>query len=984
MIQVKKNRKSKSILAIIITSVALALLVAGYFVVSFLIKNKTAPEVTLGSSNTEYIYNPISSSQIQSFGIDAHEGFIGAQLVDGTFHLFYEDENGDKRRYFPSICLSEPGFKYESLYSVTDDGMNVYKISYVLHALANASYDSKITLTAPENAVSREEKLEAYNEQLKAYGLDKESREMVTFTYLESVLNPETGKTESVTRKMTMYIGNKLVTGVGYYLKLSGDIFEGEKRDSADSTVYISSSAENFKYALTGFSNFVAPKIIMSGNLSNGDQNTTPQYTPSYRQWKNTVYGKTGDVVKEKAKVVITTNIITSPYAISEVEKDDEKMTVDENGYASVFDRATEVDLDYISGIDEYSGFIRNLVGKEVRDDYNHNLVSTVIFDRNVAVEGKNYSYKIYEIEAFVNPDGIDCNTADGGSNFYVKVRYSCTFDGEEVKYEGADADELHAVIDLTDERVPESVRLALLGGQVGELSEPLEFDIVYSSENSTPSVYELKIKHVSHIYDKATFTEIKKISSSSIVAFVYQMLYDGEVISEDTMIVDLSLSDENSDELEKGIKATLLGLQIDQNGVYEKDKTAYTSDRYHQVMKSFTTYEIKSIDYFIESEAVAAFAYTASPDLYYGGDIHVNTLNEIDEMHPYASYAVDWRRCDRVIKVLSGTLLGTSSLGFEGLSGSKVVATGLTPANMKNYGLYAYTVEFSIPRFPDSTNNYEGESQVTFTLYISEANSEGKRYVGSDMYDIIVEMDAETLDYVEENFVDFWAKRDIMLVDQEYVKKLSVDFNMDGFRGKYDFNVAHPTVWIVTYADGSRGRLNYDPGDDPNIVSKQEYIAATVYASVSGSNLTETLLVQRLRATGQESMHIHAIYNYRDSDPNNQTEGFDWLGDSSFKDVLLLIYGTNYTGTLSKEEAEKAMAKAPVMTLDYEVEGSNTHNTYSFYYTDDGKVAVSVFDGVSESCYFTISNYAFKTVVRAFYELVNGYPIGEGGGYAD
>lgn len=983
MIQVKKNRKSKSILAIIITSAVLALLVAGFVVVSILLKTKTEPQTPIGPGSTHSLYTPIGTNRIQSFGIDAHEGYIGAELKDGTYYLFYENENGEKVRYLPAICFSEPGFKYESLYAVTDDGMNVYKFSYVLYAISNASYDSKISLTASENATSREEKLAAYEEQLKAYGLDKDSRETVTFTYTVPTTDPETGKTKDETKEMTLYIGNKLVTGIGYYLKLSGDVFEGEERDSADSTVYISSGAENFKYALTGFNDFVAPRVIMAGNLSNGDENITPQYTPSYKQWKNTVYDRAGDVVKEKTKVIVTANTISSPYAMSEVEGGG-KMTVGENGYSSVFDRETEIDLEYIAEREEFSSLINALVGKEVRDDYNYSLTSTVIFNGNVAVTDKTYSYKIYEIESFVDADGNSHPTADGGNNFYVKVRYSCTLDGKEVKYSGADADKLHAIIDLTDERVDESVRLSLLGGQVGVLSSPLEFNVSYSSANSEATVTEIRIKHVSQIYDKATFKEVQKISGNSVVVYVYQMLYDGKVINERTAAMDLSLSDENLEDYEKGIKTALLGLKMDQNGVYEKDKTAYTFDEYNQVMQNFTTYEIKSIDYFVESEAVAAFAYTTSPDPYYGGDIHENILNEIDENHPYASYAVDWRRTDRVVKVLSGTVLGTSSLGFEGLSGSKVVATGLTPKNMENFGLYAYTVEFAIPRFANEHNDFEGESVVTFTLYISEKNAEGKRYVGSDMYDTIVEIDGGTFDYVEESFVDFWAKRDIMLVDQEYVNKMSVDFNMEGLRGKYDFNVAHPTVWIVTYADGSRARLNYDPGDDPNIASKQKYIAATVYASVSGSNLTETLLVERLRATGQTSMHIHAIYNYRDSDPNNQTVGFDYLGDSSFKDVLLLIYGTNYTGTLSEEEANAAMAKEPVMTLDYEVEGSNTYKIYRFYYTDVGSVAVSVDDGAKESCYFTISNYAFKTVVRALSKIVNGYPVSEDGGYAN
>ena len=51
MIQVKKNRKSKSILAIIITSAVLALLVVGYIVVMNLVKNKEVPTEQGGGSS---------------------------------------------------------------------------------------------------------------------------------------------------------------------------------------------------------------------------------------------------------------------------------------------------------------------------------------------------------------------------------------------------------------------------------------------------------------------------------------------------------------------------------------------------------------------------------------------------------------------------------------------------------------------------------------------------------------------------------------------------------------------------------------------------------------------------------------------------------------------------------------------------------------------------------------------------------------------
>ena len=49
----------------------------------------------------------------------------------------------------------------------------------------------------------------------------------------------------------------------------------------------------------------------------------------------------------------------------------------------------------------------------------------------NVAEIGKTYSYKIYEIEAAVDDKGNEYRTGAVGQNAYVKVRYSCTFDGK-------------------------------------------------------------------------------------------------------------------------------------------------------------------------------------------------------------------------------------------------------------------------------------------------------------------------------------------------------------------------------------------------------------------------------------------------------------------------------------------------------------------------------------------------------------------------
>ena len=995
MIQVKKSRKAKNSLAIIITSAVLAVLTIGLVIFFAIMGSQSANPSNPSKTESLLVYPTIDSTKIRRFTVDSHNGYFGARLSGGTYYYTYKDDKGEEQIYFPPICYNEAGFNYTSLYATTDDGMNAPKISYILYAISTLSYDSVITLSSEVD----------YETQLKVYGLDEESRETVTFDYLVTEVDEQTGEKKEVTRKRTVHIGNKLVTGTGYYVKLdsadypTGDEYKTE-RENADKLVYVSSGAENYSYALEGFTEFVKPNLIMGGNLKLGDTATHPQLTPSYKQWKNTVFDKVTDKVKDKTKVVFTANTYASAGITGEEEQ--EEIIVDENGYVTVLKDTKVVDLDYISSNDIYKRFIKNIVGKNVgKYTGGREIISTVIFDQNVAVLDKEYTYKILAVESVIPDDESKSEYTSGNvqNNKLIKVTYLCTLDGKKVSFkdnDGNEVDRLHAVIDLTDERIPASVRNYLLGASVGEnLAVPQEFTVTYTTENTTPSVFEYRIKHISHVVNKDTELEVDKISEDTMVNFVYQLLHNGEVIEESSATVALYTSSEDEDELIVSIKEALLSQKSKELKDIQ-NITAYKSNRYYQLFKDFTTYFIDEINYFVESEEIAAFKFVNSSkrDPYFGEAIHANDL---PSSHPYSSYAVDWVSCDRVIKILSGTLAGSSSSIFEGLAGNKVVAVGMNPLNMKEYGLYAYSLYFELPRIVDSdkdnSEDYTWEDTVGFTLYISEANSEGKRYVGSDMYDLIVEMDAETLSFVEKDFIEFWARRDIVMIYQEDIDKVNASFNFTGLTGSYEFFLDHPTEWIVTYADGTTGLLFEDPGDDnPNIISKQEYLATHVSSKVYGDlNLNGSLLAKcydKWRKNEDGSINenykvpLKSVYDVRyfsenpNGDPSKLVVGYDYLGDSCFKDLLLVLYGTGYSGTVSEADALAAKENEAVMTLSFEVSGTTTSYTYSFHYTNDGRVAVWVNDGHRESCHFYISNYNLKTIANAFSDLVNGYEI--------
>lgn len=994
MIQVKKTRKAKNRLAIIITSAVLASLIVGLSVTWYFLNKEPESEESNASKGTDF-FPDVDSEDITGFEVlfpksetddekNPKQSF-GAVLEDGTYYFFYY--NDDKRElYKPQILSEEKGFDYTSLYAVSDDGMNVPKISYVLYALANTSYNSSIEI--PDLSEEEREK------QLSVYGLDKEHRKALSFTYAKTVKN-EDGTEEEKTFGATVYVGNKLITKVGYYLMIDYPNIDEYKdqRETARKYIYVSQGAENFSHALDGFSSFVSPRLVMAGNLANNDKAVYSQLTPSYRQWKSVVH-KSGKVTS-KAEVVFTANVRTAAYAaLSDIKN--QSMKVGADGYATVSDEMTTMDLEYTSSKDIYKNFVNLLVGKEVGDYSDNKITPLVVIDQNEATLGKNYKYKIYEIESVADADGIErAYGSVDGSVRYVKVRYSCTIDGEDVVYSGADADKLHAVIDLSDEKLSSEFRNKIRGLSVGVLGSPLEYETVYTKDNTTSSTFELRISRINNVVNANTGATVDKITDKTAVNFVYQLVYNNVVAGEDNMVFDLSASTEGMAELDLAIRSALLGAKLEETGAYEKDITAYSTTVYYQAFKNFVSYEISKINYFVEREEVVSFRFVnnSERDPFYGEAIHINTLQN----HKYSSYALDTTACDRVIKVLSGTLLGASSTVFEGMTGDKVVAVGLTPEIMDKYGLYAYTVYYELPRYvvdvaPEGEDaEYTWWDTVGFTLYISEKDIDGKRCVASDMFDLVVELEGDILDFVEESFVDFWARRDIFMVDNLKVNNLTAEFNLEGFKGKYSFTVEHPTMWIVNYMDGTTKLEAEEPADDAEgVKEKAPHEATYVYVNAEDfEGATQTLLLERLKAQGafpgKDGIHIHAIYDYLYTNglsSDKQTVGYDYLGDSCFKDVLYILYGTGYLGKVSEEDYLDAKSRGAVMSLKMNVEGSKVDNTYNFYYTADGRVAVEIVNGAGATCYFYVTNHAFKMVVGAFINLLNGRQMDFSGAY--
>lgn len=975
MIQINKNTNKKP-LAIIITAAVLLILTVSLIVMDVLLRGgvftpEQKPADTkpvemidgeyLHNGTATYVYPIVTSDKIQSMSVECDNGYFAAKRPgkqSGIFVYYYRDETGTERSYIPPISYNETGFDFTSLYALADDGIRTHKLTYVLSVLGSLQFNERIALVADDRG--------HYSEQLEAYGLNAEDRETMSFTYLD-----ENGKEIS----RTIHIGNRIVSGVGYYIQVEG----------RDGYVYVVTGAENLKYALEGFNAFINPRLIMAGNPKL-DTTAEPLLTSGYKQWKNVVYdGKdewgnlkpTPDRVAKGSTLVFTADVLTSIYNgnASEVIKHGD-------GYIHSGYSAMSIDLEAFSERDIYKRFINTLVGREIGSYLGNELQATMVYNNNSAElkDGSaTYTYTIFAIDSVITDTDERTSGAVGDADL-IKVYYSPRRDGKSIF-----TDLVHAVIDLNDERIPENVRNYLRSAEIGELPERQVFDFTYTESNSNVSTSKYVITDITLINeiidDKLVMTE--KINENSIVSFNYQVISDGDVVDEGTQTVPLYEINDESDEYLRGMKEALIGrtLEVDVNlSVYELKEC-------NQFFMNFATYSIRSLDYYVVRELIAAYKFVnpSDRDVFYGEAVHENML---PAGHKYKNYAIDWQSSDYVAKVLGGLQLGGSSNVFEGLVGNKVVDVGITPTKMKKYGLYAYTIYFELPR--DLVELDEGEymwlDTVGTTLYISERNADGKRYVASDMYDIIVEMDADTLYWIEEDFLDFWARRDLVMIKHTKLDKLSATVNLKNFRGKYDFTVRHPDAWIT-----QDGLTFVDPGDD--VQNKEKYNALSVSASISG-DYTESLLSKCIEKFGVSSLELATVYNIAGgvTSGNHLVDGYDTLGDSAFKYFLSVLYSTGYVGHVSEADKAAALLRDPVLTLTFEVgESSGYEYGYDFYYTDDGRVAVSLYrldtsNGahIGESCDFYISNFAFKKIIYALSDLTNGVVIQLEDGFRD
>lgn len=982
---VKSKKFSAKQLSIIITASVLAFLIVAYAVMSIIMSNssigegntdKKPPEILEGESikaNTPIAYPAFAASAVQSLYVNSDKGFFGLKLPSedekGLFNsqedfvFYYEDEYGKIRAYAPPICLAEANFNYTDLYAVEkDDGYNLYKLSYLLSAVGTLYFSERIMLSADSSERTV---------QLNRYGfgenVEKKDYESFSVTYLA-----EDGKSV----QYVIHIGNQLVTGLGYYYRVGETQADGsvKMRDC----IYTSIN-NNFDYALDGFTSFVGSRLVAAGLISDGVYE--PYLTTDYKQWKSTLHyeknysAENPFVINKNHEVVF----LGSSYSSSDFDSRDNTKT------------HISVKLSSLDGyFGDYSRISSAFIGKGLGKDNFKGLSITAVTNANEAKlynsadnTGK-YTYTVSEILAVLTADG---ETTDPAAKIVedslIKVKYTCQIDGKSQNTDDKGNEFFsYGVIDLgADTPISEAALMAFSGKGVGTLSSPVTLEAKYTADNTDKVSYSKEITEIAVIYkDKTGAEKLSAVAEDSVVTYRYRIvLIDGagneHVTEQGSETVDLSAMTSEGD---LKIKKELLTRPV---GVLGKNDyiTILSDMTYLQSIAGFTTYEIDELSYVVADELKVAFEFLNASDRhpFFGESLYKNNLTG-----KYGSYALNSTSCENVVRILGGISNSSSSQQSEGLVGAETVAVGLTPHNMNYYGLYANKIHFELPRGIDTvdlggnSDDYVYLDKLEFNLYISEVQPDGTRYIGSDMYDVIVKIDAENFIFLDLSFTEYWARRNVVLVNYSEIDRIVMDFNMTDRLGSYDFDLAHKTVWI-----------------SGNTLSTEEVEGATPYdrVVVTATQLSESTNISSkftslLADRGVTSLPLNVVYD-------NKFYEQDELATSNFKDVLQLMYSTYYAGSLTEAEQASALESAPMlmkMTLTLEGEYASRPYVYEFYRVDDRRVMVSIYnvnlsgDEVSGTRVsdFYISTFAFKKIARSWFTLLDGGAINVDEGY--
>lgn len=1018
MIVVKKKMKRSLLVAIL--AAVLAVLIAGAIIVNAVVNakggssdgtdasaqqnaNLIAARPELGEydfGGTPYAFYPVKREQmeyvqIRTKNIDKETGdpyyyeysFLKESSFGDAFVLSYTDKDGKTRNYIPPILAYDSATDYTGLYAVEEStGYNVPLLFWLCSGIGDIRIGERIDLSEneSENASS-----------LSAYGLASDDRPLeIAFTYLKE------DKTED---SIILQVGDVLPTGSGYYFRV-GSIAEdsdGKAYIKYRPCVYTTYENSSLSYAFLHFAEFINPMLIAEG--LEADNAFEPYLTTAYRQWKNTFFGE-GKIPVEAYSVIVD----GKKYSPNDISGG---LNADSDMY--------EFKFSALSGNSLYGALLDKSVAKY---DTAPIVVTLPSYSREVDLDDEKadlYTYVIKSVDAILT--SAEDNTAAGAavaSGDKIKVTYTLKINGEDVKEailneKGETVGygsviEFSGVLDLSSEFVPDGAKTDLIGKTLGSVN--VSFDKEYSKTGATKRTIELVIDEIINIRSTADLN--KTLDTVQVGATVFIRCYDkidGKK-SDTPYTLYVEITDEMSGKNAK-IKEAIMGL----TKTKKLDKTIHVYDAYLEIMQTYTAYEISEIAGYTTREETVAFKYTQNSerDPYYSESIYTNIMEDPTKR----LYALEANSCETTVRTLGGLLENANhSEGFKGL---KTIDVVITPDKMMKYGLYANTIYFELPRniFPATENDEDYTSLYTlaFTLYVSDANPVTKtRYIASDMYDIIAEVDAKTFEFLDESLFSLFVRQNLVLTSVDEIKNFDIEFFTDEIHGT--FHNTTEEQFLYAYGDKiypTLATLQKEHGKDAEYTKLSYLRIQSGYepCDCTDCNRLVSLLEKTLAETGKDKMYLDKLYDDRTTE-----SGSDLLGSDSFKEFMGALFYTIYEDELSEENVGSVKKENLLMRMkvdmgeDY-LDGSGRYcaYVYEFYRVSDRRIAVQLYkvdssgkvlkaldnDGnVLKDVYgndveektmdYYISSFAFKKLVSKYWEIVNAIPVDKENAFTD
>ncbi len=1031
----KKNKTKRNIVLI---SVLLAILAALTVTAVLLARvepedSATPPKELFPIYDEESRYNSqpiaypeIKESQITSIQVQNEKGtyVLGRPTASGNFEIGYYDSEGNFKIYYPEILVKEDGLTYDKLYAkVTGDGYDMIPLlTYLIAAIRAPYFDDRVHL--PED-------LDERNQLLAHYGLSPDSasdgaqaaeekvKKTIRFFYTDAEKNE---------CYHTVELGSETITGSGYYFRVDG-------RDY----IYVARELNYFRFALYGVEAFVNPVLVSGGLENNSHALYAPYITPGFSQLANELY-KDGTLPLSDKEMKKVTHVFGEINAYS-------PNYIFENVKGEITDSLVKDELGkYDFGVSDYknnelySYLISALSGSGVGGELGTK--QSLLYEK-FATEGESYVYKILEIEAVITRDG-DNETAGFavGDNRYVRVSYELYIDGEKsnvVQHQTTNAEgktevesiyvPYHGILDLDmlDKVGIDTSEIRALA--VGDKPKDTELQIDYEVENEdgTPTALSYKtssfyLQSILAIYE-VTYDEngkpieqklntSGKLTNNSLVIYRYYYVMGGEVQTPQIGVFSMV---PNADEVTNMKKLrTAIKKMVDADK--PKETLVFSEKLFRQPMSDFTTYEFESISSFWKSEHVIGFSFVNASyrDPFYGESFYEKS-NETSML-----YAINQTSCELVVKRLGGILETQKADGLEGFETLKI---GITEQSLQDYGCYANTVIFKLPRdmfvsnetADNELDDYGYTRTLDFVMHVSDAKYDVEtdseyRIVASELYDIIVKIEADAFAYLDFDTVDFWARRSLMLVDVTNIEELKAQFMMSDLAGDYTFTLSHSN----RYKDAITGEIYTELTKPENTSALTSFKWTDVRLTQKGDSNFETKLEKFLKDSGRwnslsSSGHIllEEFYNGLHGKPLYTDN--DSLGTSMFKELILLMFNTKYEGSSLTDEEQAAVldpngdgdtsdAHAPLMRLTMKLNDSNKNAStnirycYEFYRCDASRIMVRIYEtdrngNVNDGAYSSdlyLSSFAFKKIVFAFLGILNGETIDVEDAYPD